>query len=123
LFKFIASFFSGLPDLRASLDWVDRLADEIGVDRKVFASALTEAGVNYAMWMKMYEAAAEDEPEEQERLRIFAMMLIPRAEEGLANLTVRFGQQPQILEVSVKMSHYAHSGTSSKGTKLDSGKR
>ena len=75
------------------------------------------------MWMKMYEAAAEDEPEEQERLRTFAMMLIPRAEEGLANLTVRFGQQPQILEVSEKMSHYATISTSNKATKPCSGKR
>ncbi|MEO1563936.1 MAG: hypothetical protein AAFR98_10915 [Pseudomonadota bacterium] len=115
MIRFLASLFAGSPGFRASLVWVDRVADEIGADRKVFASALTEAGVNYAMWMKMFEAAAEEQPDERERMRSFALMLIPRAEQGLALMTSRFGKQAQIIEVSGRLAAYSANANSNKG--------
>lgn len=107
MIKFLASLISGSSDFRPSLEWVDRIADEIGADRKVFASSLTEAGVNYAMWMKMFEQAADDQPDERDRLRSFALMLIPRAEQGLLQMASRFGMQPQIAELASRMEAYS----------------
>ena len=39
---------------------MNRLADETGVDRKLYKAALTEVNANFALYMAMYDAAKSD---------------------------------------------------------------
>lgn len=106
MIKILKDLLFPSSELRQSLAWMRRVAEEIGADPKVFGTALTEAGVNYATWMKSFESQSDNISDEQERLVQSAVALIPFAYQGVAQLTSRYGDQPQLDDLHKKMAKY-----------------
>lgn len=90
---------------------MNRISGEIGVDKKIFKTSLTERGVNFAIveqgFLLMDTTISEDV-----RLKKICMALIPNARLGAAQLRLKFGDQPQIEECVFKMIDFqeAHIG-------------
>ncbi|WP_152988322.1 hypothetical protein [Paracoccus sp. MKU1] len=55
--------FSFFRDFRSSDKFMNRLALEIGVDRRLFKTALTELGINFATLEKEFKQRAVRERE------------------------------------------------------------
>lgn len=90
---------------RSSMKFMDRVSDEIGVDRKVFQTALTEMEVNFATYEQFFSQWTE-EKNEATRLKKLCMLLIPKARLGAARLTLRFGEQPELETLVFRMIDY-----------------
>lgn len=84
---------------------VKDIAKEIDVNHKVFGTALTEMGVNYAH-IKIQEKALMEIYGENSARRYMAIILIPTALEGLLQLSQRFGHQNKILHATISLEIY-----------------
>lgn len=83
---------------RSSGKLMDQLAEEIGVDKKIFKTALTELGINFSNLEQEFEQSALDGRErgfsEEVILRRACMGIISYARLGGSQLIVKFGEQP-----------------------------
>ena len=91
--------------LRSSHNFMNRVADEIGVERGLFKTSLTEMKVNFSQYEE-YFLSKDLHMEEQVRLKRISMLLILYARLGAAKLAMRFGNQPQIEDFVFKMIEY-----------------
>lgn len=91
--------------LRSNANFINRVADEIGVERGLFKTALTEMKVNFSHYEE-YFVSTDQHMEEQLRLKRISMLLILYARLGAAKLAMRFGNRPQIEEFVFKMIEY-----------------
>ncbi|WP_390915222.1 hypothetical protein [Pseudosulfitobacter sp. SM2401] len=84
---------------------MSRVAENIGVETKIFKTSLTEMGVNFS---HLEKAFLEDDLElgEEVRLKRFCMRLIPVARLGAAKLRIKFGDLSEIENLSFKMIDY-----------------
>lgn len=71
---------------------MEKLADEIGVDRKIYKTALTEVGVNFALYEQSYRAF---QGPKDEAVRNLAAETIEPAAEGALKLLQKFPSEPQ----------------------------
>lgn len=97
--------FGFLKNFRSSMSFMTRISDEIGVDRKVFQTALTEVKVNFSA-CEQYFTSEDQDLEDHTRMRRLCMMLIPQARIGAAQLRMRFGDQPQLEKLVFTMMDY-----------------
>lgn len=85
---------------RSSGKFMDRLSEEIGVDKKLFKTALTELGINFSNLEQEFEQSALDGRElgfsEEVIVQRACMGIISYARLGGAKLITKFGKQPEI---------------------------
>lgn len=74
---------------------IREIAVEIGVNHRVFGTALTERQVNYA-FVRAQKNMLIKIHSEHDTYRFLAISLIPTALEGLAMLQEKFGNQEEI---------------------------
>lgn len=86
---------------------MDRLAAEIGVDPKIYKTALTEMKLNFAAFNGMFEFAAEDTPSEKERITQFAQISLEGALEGAKRIKQRFPSESSIDDFIFRLGQYA----------------
>lgn len=84
----------------SSNKFVNRLALEIGVDRRLFKTALTELGINFATLESEFKQRMEHEREagfnDETIMQRACMGIISYARLGASQLIVRFGEQSEI---------------------------
>ncbi|WP_057463948.1 hypothetical protein [Pseudovibrio sp. POLY-S9] len=95
--------------LFGGFSFVKRVADEVGVDRRVFGTALTETGFNYATLRNINESLIEGGYTEQDALQECAQMCLKPALSGLLILEKKFPGQPEIEEAFESVQKYAQS--------------
>lgn len=88
--------FKFLKTLVSSHNFIDRLAERIGVDRKIYRAGLTEARVNFAMYEQMYELSKADMPRDADRILFFAYRLLQPAYQGVSLIQRRFPEQESL---------------------------
>ena len=97
-------------DFRSSDKFMNRLALEIGVDRRLFKTALTELGINFVALEKEFLERAELERgagfSNEQIIQRACMGIISYARLGASKLIVRFGQQPEIQVLMFAMIDY-----------------
>ena len=86
---------------------VDRVADEIGIDRAVFKTALTEDGVNFAHYKIQLKAAEQMFSTEKERFLFLATGSLRPAVRGLTKLAGKFPGQPEIAQAAKAISYFS----------------
>lgn len=86
---------------------VSRMADELGVERALFKSALTEEGINFAIYKIVYRAAAEAFPNEDDRIAHLARHSINDAYRGLKRIGAKIPEQPQVASGIQALETYA----------------
>ncbi len=91
-----------------SSKFMNRLANEIGVDRSIYKTALTEVGVNFALYEGMYQQSADSK---QATLRNLALLSCEPAVAGAAVLQAKFPEQDGIREFVRQILRYAQSGS------------
>ena len=94
------SFFEG-PKIAG------KISKEIGVDPRIFKTALTEAGVNFAFLKIEYRALVAAQLTEKEAIHELALAHIGSAYNGLKRLEVRFPDETSIKEAQSYMLEYA----------------
>lgn len=62
---------------------VSRMADELGIERSLFKTALTEEGINFAIYKIEFQAATDAFPNEGDRIAHLARHSINPAYRGL----------------------------------------
>ncbi|NMP17702.1 hypothetical protein [Thalassotalea sp. Y01] len=75
---------------------IKKIAVEIGVDHRIFGTALTERKVNYG-FVKAQKNILTKTHGEHDTYRFLAITLIPTAIEGLDILQQKFGYQEKII--------------------------
>lgn len=86
---------------------VNRMADELGIERALFKTALTEEGINFAMYKIEFQAAAEAFPKEGDRIAHLARHSINPAYRGLNKIGAKFPGQPQVASGIQALETYA----------------
>ena len=86
---------------------VNRMADELGIERALYKSALTEEGINFAMYKIEFQAAAETFPNEGDRIAHLARHSINPAYRGLNKIAAKFPGQPQVASGIQALETYA----------------
>lgn len=84
---------------------IKEIAVEIGVNHRVFGTALTEKQVNYA-FIKAQKSVMVKAYGEHDTYRYLAISLIPTALDGLTMLQQKFGNQDQILLAKEVLVNY-----------------
>lgn len=79
-----------LKTLFSSSRFMSRLADEIGVDRKLYKAALTEVGVNFAYYEAYYNGASKENDARIDILCLLAVQSIPETQAGAAQMLIKF---------------------------------
>lgn len=97
-------------DFRSSDKFMDRLAKEIGVDKKLFKAALTELGINFSHLEKEFEQSTLDGRElgftDEVIMQRACMGIITYARLGGAQLIIKFGEIPEIEAFMFAMIDY-----------------
>lgn len=86
---------------------VNRMADELGIERALYKSALTEEGINFAIYKIEYQAAAEAIPNGEDRIAHLARHSINPAYRGLNKIGAKFPGQPQVVSGIQALETYA----------------
>lgn len=86
---------------------VNRMADELGIERALYKSALTEEGINFAMYKIEFRAAADAFPNEVDRIAHLARHSINPAYRGLNKIAAKFPGQPQVASGVQSLETYA----------------
>ncbi|WP_108813403.1 hypothetical protein [Loktanella sp. Alg231-35] len=86
-----------------SSKFMNRLADEIGVDRQIYKSALTEVGTNFANYEAWFRRSSEPEAE---ILRELATASCEPAAAGAKRLKVKFPKEQSIDRFLEQISRY-----------------
>ena len=96
--------------LSSSNKFMDRLALEIGVERKIFKAALTELGINFSQVEQEFEQAASDGRKlglsEEVIMQRACLGIITYARLGGAQLITKFGGQPSLETFMFTMIDY-----------------
>ena len=99
-----------LRDFRSSDKFMNRLALEIGVDRRLFKTALTELGINFAVLEREFEQRAVHERKsgfsDEIIMQRACMGIISYARLGASQLIMRFGEQPELEAFMFAMIDY-----------------
>jgi hypothetical protein len=97
-------------NLHSSGKFMDRLALEIGVEKKLFKAALTDLGINFSQIEQDFEQVALDGRKlgfsEEVIMQRACMGIISYARLGGAQLIIRFGEQPSIEAFMFAMIDY-----------------
>ncbi|MFA3919678.1 hypothetical protein [Ruegeria hyattellae] len=97
-------------NFRSSDKFMDRLSLEMGVDRRLFKTALTELGINFSDLEKEFEQRAVHEREsgfsDDVIMQRACMGIISYARLGASQLIVKFGEQPEIESFMFAMIDY-----------------
>lgn len=97
-------------NFRSSDKFMNRLSQEIGVDKKLFKTALTELGINFSNLKKEFEQSTIDGRElgfsEEVIMQRACMGIISYARLGGAQLIAKFGEQPEIEAFMFAMIDY-----------------
>lgn len=75
---------------------MNEIADEIGIERKIFKTALTEVQVNFAIIRNLKNQIVESGTPESEAIKELSIMCFDNAHDGLLRLEARFPNQPEI---------------------------
>lgn len=73
------------------------MADEIGIDRRVYKTALTQVGVNFAMYKMQFKDMVLIGVSEEDAIKLLAKDSLDAALSGLADLGEKYGTQPEIV--------------------------
>lgn len=99
MFGFLIRFFR-------SQEFMDRLAMEMGVDSRIYKTALTEVGVNFASFEKSFLITKRNFSSEQDCLIDFARSSISLAKDGAIKLQSRFPGEHSIDDFLEALSLY-----------------
>lgn len=86
---------------------VNRMADELGIERALYKTALTEEGINFAIYKIEFQAAADGFPNEGDRIAHLARHSINPAYRGLNKIAAKFPGQPQVASGIQVLESYA----------------
>ena len=86
---------------------VNLMADEIGIDRSILKTALTEEGINFGLYKPLFRAANEACADEQRAIAHLAHHSINDAYKGFNKLATKFPNQPEISEGLAALTAYA----------------
>jgi len=100
-----------------SLRFMNRLADETGVDRKLYKAALTEVNANFALYMAMYDAAKSDSRLDADPVKFLSRHLAGSALKGGLILLRRFPEQASIDEFLSSLKAYIKQSDEDSSTK------
>jgi len=75
----------------------NEVADELGVERKLLKTALTDMRVNFAHLKAMKKMLLQANVDEIKAIKVIAIMSYDSVVDGLANLLIRFPDQPEII--------------------------
>lgn len=124
LFLYLKGIWSGLPSMVAlvfvlitykflkmrkyfgGFDLVKQMANEVGVDRQVFGTALTEVGVNYAFLKIEMHALIDRGMSESEAVRVISLKNVTSVAMGLDKLQLRYPDEPMISSAQNKLQQY-----------------
>src|SRR6056297_1854709 len=86
---------------------VNRMADELGIERALYKAALTEEGINFAIYKNEFHAAADGFPNEGDRIAHLARHSINPAYRGLNKIEAKYPGQPQVASGIQVLEKYA----------------
>lgn len=86
---------------------VNRMAKELGIERALYKSVLTEEGINFAMYKIEFQAAEDAFPNERDRIAHLARHSINPAYRGLNKIAAKFPGQPQVAAGVQALETYA----------------
>lgn len=97
---------------------MNRLADETGVDRKLYKAALTEVNANFALYMGMHDAAKSDKELDVDPVKFLARHLAGSAMKGGLILRRRFPDEARIDEFLTSLETYIEQNDKTLPTKV-----
>lgn len=89
---------------------MNRLADETGVDRRLYKAALTEVNANFTLYLGMYDAAKSDSDLDVHPVKFLARHLAGPAMKGGLILRRRFPDETSIDEFLSSLETYIERG-------------
>jgi len=85
---------------------MNEIADEIGIERRIFKTSLTEARVNFAHFKNMKKVLILGELSEQEAIKELAPMCYDASMRGMQILDSKFPQTPDIERAIASLIRY-----------------
>ena len=86
---------------------IDKMADEIGINRKLLKRALSADGVSFATYKAQMKFAEQTFGDASDQIRHAIVPSLNPAYRGLLRLELRFGATPSISEGIMKLTAYA----------------
>lgn len=88
---------------------VNEMADEIGIERRIFKTALTEVGVNFAHLKGKKKSFILSGKSEMDAIKELVFLSLESASAGLGRLEAKFPNQPDIDRAKASLSRWIES--------------